>query len=55
MAIRALLASDLLFQQVQAEISQRIGTQAAALEAPVAGDGGVVLQQLRDPAEGVVG
>lgn len=45
------LAPDLILQDEQIEVAQRIGAQAAALEALVGGDVGVVLQQLRDPAE----
>lgn len=49
----ALLALDLLLQDVQVEVAQGIGAQTAALEAPVGGDVGIVLQQLRDSAEDV--
>jgi hypothetical protein len=45
-AILALFAVLLLFQQLQAEISQGIGAQAAALETAVAGNARVALQQL---------
>lgn len=52
--ILPLLDEHLLFQQLQTEIAQRIGTQAAALEALVGVDGGIILQQLRDLAEDMV-
>jgi hypothetical protein len=54
MRVLALLALDLLLQNLQVKTSQRIRTQTAALVTLVAGDGGVFLQQLRDSAEDVV-
>jgi hypothetical protein len=54
-SILLLLTVLLLFQQLQTEIPQGIGAQAAALEPTVAGNARVALQQLRNMAEGIVG
>jgi hypothetical protein len=47
----ALLVLNLPSQALQVEVAQRIRAQAPALEVFLAGDVGVLLQQVRDPAE----
>lgn len=54
-ALRILLSSFLLFQQVQTEVAQSIGAQTSALEVLVARYRGIVLEELRDAGEYVVG
>jgi hypothetical protein len=50
----ALLVLELPAQALEVEVAQGIGAQAAALEVLVAGDVGVPLQLVRNPAEDVV-
>jgi hypothetical protein len=50
-AIVALLVVDLPPQAVEIKVAQGIRTETAALEVSVASNVGVLLQQVRDPAE----
>jgi hypothetical protein len=50
-AVIALLEVDLAPQPLEIEVAQGIRAETAALEVPVASDIGVLLQQVRDPAE----